>query len=69
MKPVLLQGITDHTYIQGDSSNLFNILGSGDNLEIYCFVGGQTIRVGYYKYNTRCSGLLETQSSQNLWEK
>jgi len=66
MKPVLLQGITDHTSIQGDSANLFNTLGSRDNLEIYCIVGGQTMRVGYYKYNTRCPCILETQSLQDL---
>lgn len=50
----LVKGITDHTNIQGDSANLFNTLGSRDNLEIFCILGGQTIRVSYYKYNMRC---------------
>lgn len=48
MKHVLLQGVTDLIDIQRDSANLFIYqcrIGSGDNLEIYCFAGGQANRV------------------------
>ena len=62
----LVKGITDHTNIQGDSANLFNTLGSGDNLEIFCILGGQTIRVGYYKYNMRCPCILKTEFTRPL---